>query len=103
MSGMQKYPVRCRAPVGDGGFVFSTDPSGAVTVTGGLFNVEIGSGSVTDGSGPGTFSTLADVFGQHADLYLEVEVNGETLSPRTAAKGNCQTSEPVARGQRTAV
>jgi hypothetical protein len=60
------------------------DTHAAVTVTGGLFNVEIGSGSVADGSDPGTFSTLADVFGQYTDLYLEVEVNGETLLPRTA-------------------
>ena len=60
------------------------DTHAAVTVTGGLFNVEVGGGSVADGSGPGTFSTLADVFGQHTDLYLEVEVAGETLQPRTA-------------------
>jgi hypothetical protein len=59
------------------------DTHAAVTVTGGLFNVEIGSGSVADGSGSGTFSTLADVFAQHTDLYLEVEVSGEALSPRT--------------------
>ena len=66
-----------------GGNEISVDAHGAVNVSGGLFNVELGSGTVTDGSGPGTFTTLADVFGRHNDLYLEVEVNGETLSPRT--------------------
>src|SRR5215467_14422306 len=34
----------------------------AVTVTGGLFNVQLGGGTVTDGSGAGTYASLADVF-----------------------------------------
>jgi len=59
------------------------DTHAAVTVTGGLFNVQLGSGTVTDGTGPGTYTSLARVFGDYPELYLEVEVNGEDLSPRT--------------------
>jgi len=57
--------------------------SGAVTVTGGLFNVALGSGSVADGSGPGSFSSLGDVFRRLDEVYLEVQVEGEVLAPRT--------------------
>lgn len=56
--------------------------TGAVGVSGGLFSVPLGSGTVLDGAGPGTFSTLAEVFGQTSDVYLEIEVGGETLTPR---------------------
>jgi hypothetical protein len=65
-----------------GGDEILVDTHGEVTVSNGLFNVEIGGGSVTDGSGPGTFTTLADVFANYPNLHLEVEVSGETLSPR---------------------
>ncbi len=57
--------------------------TGDVTVTGGLFNVALGSGDIFDGSGPGTFASLGDVFRRLSDVYLEVEVGGEILSPRT--------------------
>ena len=53
-----------------------------VPVTGGLFDVELGSGAVSDGSGPGTYTSLAGVFSAYADVYLSVGVGGETLSPR---------------------
>lgn len=66
-----------------GGNEILVDIHGAVTVSGGLFNVELGSGSVTDGAGPDTFANLTAVFAQHTSLYLEIEVQGETLSPRT--------------------
>ena len=55
----------------------------AVPVTGGLFTVEIGAGLVHDGAGPGTFLTLADVFRQVGDVWLEVQVGSEVLAPRT--------------------
>lgn len=48
-----------------------------VTVTGGLFNVELGSGVI---SGPN--SSLSAVFGAYGDVWLEVSVNGELLTPR---------------------
>jgi len=54
-----------------------------VPVTGGLFDVELGSGAVSDGSGPGTYTSLAGVFSAYANVYLSVGVGGETLSPRT--------------------
>lgn len=66
-----------------GGDEILVDTHGAVNVSDGLFNVELGSGSVTDGSGPGEFTTLSEVFAQHTDLYLQVEVAGEMLLPRT--------------------
>ena len=56
--------------------------TGNVTVTNGLFNVALGSGNHVDGSGPGTFPRLSDVFGNVEEVYLEVQVSGEVLSPR---------------------
>ena len=38
------------------------DTHAAVTVSDGLFNVELGGGVVTDGSGPGTFTTLIGTY-----------------------------------------
>ncbi len=58
------------------------DSHAAVVVSGGLFSVQLGSGTVTDGSGPGAYTTLSRVFANYPDLYVEVEVGGETLSPR---------------------
>ncbi len=58
--------------------------SQAVTVTGGLFSAAVGSGDVVDGSGPGTYATLSEVFRDHGDVWLEVQVAGETLAPRIA-------------------
>ena len=66
-----------------GGDEVLVDTHAAVTVSGGLFNVTLGSGSVMDGSGPGTYTTLSRVLADYPDPYLEVEVAGETLSPRT--------------------
>jgi hypothetical protein len=57
--------------------------SGAVPVAGGLFNVQLGSGTVTDGAGPGTYASLADVFRDLSDVWLEIVVEGQILSPRT--------------------
>lgn len=54
---------------------------GSVVVTNGLFSVTIGGGVVTDGAGPGIYTSLADVFRDHADVLLRVAVGGEDLSP----------------------
>jgi len=56
--------------------------TGAVPVSGGLFNVNIGGGTVLDGAGAGTYANLGDVFRRLKDVYLEVQVAGETLVPR---------------------
>jgi hypothetical protein len=61
----------------------TTLDSSPVNVSGGLFNVLIGSGSVQDGSGPGSFADLSAAFHAHSSVYLEVQVEFETLNPRT--------------------
>ena len=53
-----------------------------VTVTGGMFNVALGGGTIIDGSGPGIFVSLRKVFKVYQEVYLDVEVNGEVLVPR---------------------
>ena len=55
----------------------------AVTVSGGVFDVALGSGTVTDGSGPGTHTSLDAVFRDYGSVWLEVTVGTETLTPRT--------------------
>ncbi|NLH81375.1 MAG: hypothetical protein GX458_11105, partial [Phyllobacteriaceae bacterium] len=55
----------------------------AVRVTGGQFGAVLGRGLVSDGSGPGVYTDLAQVFGDYAQVYLEVQIGAETLSPRT--------------------
>jgi hypothetical protein len=49
-----------------------------VTVTGGLFNVKLGSGDIT----AGTQSSLTDVFRDSATVFLEIHVEPEKLCPR---------------------
>ncbi|HPR65261.1 MAG TPA: hypothetical protein PK014_13710 [Thermoanaerobaculia bacterium] len=56
--------------------------SGAVTVSDGLFSVALGSGTVTDGSGAGTYTSLGLVFADYNEVWLQVNVEGEDLSPR---------------------
>ena len=56
---------------------------GQVTVSGGLFNVQLGGGTITDGAGPGTYTSLANVFRDYAAVFLSVQVAAETLTPRT--------------------
>jgi hypothetical protein len=56
--------------------------SDAVTVSGGLFSVRLGSGAIQDGSGPGTYTSLAAVFRDYDEVWLRVEVGGEVLDPR---------------------
>ncbi len=54
-----------------------------VIVSGGLFSTTLGGGVVSDGPGPGTYTSLADVFRDHQNVWLEVKVATETLAPRT--------------------
>jgi hypothetical protein len=53
-----------------------------VVVTTGQFSVEIGSGEILDGSGPGDYTTLRETFRDHGDLWLDIQVGVETLAPR---------------------
>ncbi len=57
--------------------------SNGITVSGGLFNTQLGSGTITDGSGAGTYASLDAVFRDYATVYLEVKVGAEVLTPRT--------------------
>ncbi len=61
--------------------------TGAVTAAGGLFSVALGSGQVQDGAAPGTIAGLGQLFREHAEVWLQVEVNDgggfQVLSPRT--------------------
>ncbi len=59
-----------------------TLPAHQVVVTNGLFNVVLGGGDVADGSGPGVYTSLAQVFRDYGDVSMQVEVSGEILSPR---------------------
>jgi hypothetical protein len=55
-----------------------------VIVDGGLFSVELGGGlGVVDGSGPGNYTSLMQVFRDFPSVWLEVTVGSETLAPRT--------------------
>jgi len=56
---------------------------GQVIVSGGLFNVQLGTGTVSDGSGAGTYASLSDVFRVFSAAYLEIQIGAEVLSPRT--------------------
>ena len=41
---------------------------------------QLGSGNVIDGSGAGTYNSLANVFKDYGSVYLKIVVNGEELS-----------------------
>ena len=51
--------------------------SGAVTVNGGLFNAALGSGALSPPTTP-----FLSVFANHTNVWLEVRIGSETLSPR---------------------
>lgn len=70
-------------PTCTGGNVLLTDShlaggTGAVSVTGGLFSVMLGGGSVT----PGTANGLTQMARSSQAVYVEIAVNGEVLCPR---------------------
>ncbi len=55
----------------------------AVTVSGGLFNTQLGGGVVTDGSGAGTYTSVAQLFRDYSTVYVQIKIGTETLNPRT--------------------
>ncbi len=59
-----------------------TGGGNAVTASNGLFTVQLGGGTVSDGLGPGTYTSLSQVFRDYGAVWLEVTVGSETLSPR---------------------
>jgi len=67
-----------------GSEIIVDDHSGAdaVTVTDGLFDTHLGGGTVSDGSGPGVYLSLADVFQAFSSVFTQVEIEGEVLEPR---------------------
>ena len=54
----------------------------AVTVSGGLFNLQLGGGTISDGSGAGTYTSLASVFRDYGTVWVAIRVGAEDLSPR---------------------
>jgi hypothetical protein len=61
--------------------ICNTSKPGTV-VSGGVFTTTLG-GTVTDGPGGGLYTELSDVFKTFSTLYLQVEVNGTPITPRT--------------------
>ncbi|MCU0223380.1 MAG: hypothetical protein MUF27_04790 [Acidobacteria bacterium] len=53
-----------------------------VLVSQGIFSVQLGSGPLWDGEGPGNYNSLGEVFRDFSSVWLELQVNGETLAPR---------------------
>jgi hypothetical protein len=58
-----------------------------VTVTNGLLNAWLGGGAVTDGSGPGTYTTMDQVFRDYGTVWMEIQIGPantarDTLAPR---------------------
>jgi len=53
----------------------------AVTVSGGLFNVELGGGTIADGSGPGSYLSLDGVFRDYGTVWLEVVIGVDDRVP----------------------
>jgi hypothetical protein len=54
----------------------------AVVVNGGLFNTQLGGGLVSPGGGPESFLSLDQLFAAKDEVWLEITVSGETLTPR---------------------
>jgi len=53
-----------------------------VTVSSGLFNAQLGGGLVAPGGGATSFASLDTMFAAKDEVWLEIAVGGETLSPR---------------------
>jgi hypothetical protein len=65
-----------------GGDEILVDDHSSIAIDHGLFTVSLGSGTVTDGAGPGTYTELPAVFAAYAEVYLEIDIKGEILTPR---------------------
>lgn len=81
----------CDAPVA--GNVILVDAhqaaaSKAIVVTGGLFDTELGGGVVSDGGGAGVYTSLAQVFRDFGDVWMEIQIGAEVLSPRVRVEAS---------------
>jgi hypothetical protein len=54
---------------------------GAVVVANGLFDVQLGGGTVTDGWGPGTYTSLGAMLQDYPDVWMQITIGAETLVP----------------------
>jgi hypothetical protein len=65
-----------------GGNEILLDIHPVVAVNNGLFNVTLGGGTVVDGTGPGTYTSLEAVFRNHGSVWMGLTIGGELLFPR---------------------
>ncbi len=72
---------------GSAGADILRDTHAGVVVSNGLFSLQLGGGVVEDGAGPGTYGSLSEVFRDFSEVWLEVRVGTETLSPRVRVAG----------------
>lgn len=67
------------------GMLLLTDDHNSVSVSGGLFNVALGDGTVT----PGTANSLAETFRDNAEVWVEIEVSGDGgMCPRARVESS---------------
>src|SRR5262245_10013950 len=64
-----------------------SDTHAGVVVSGGLFSVQLGGGTLADGAGPGSSGSLSDVMRDFSDVWMEVKAGSETLTPRVRVVG----------------
>jgi len=64
----------------------TTLDSAPVTVSDGMFAVELGAGLVLDGAGPDDYTSMHKLFKNYSTVWLEIEVGGEVLSPRVRVR-----------------
>ncbi|HXH27866.1 MAG TPA: DUF1566 domain-containing protein, partial [Candidatus Polarisedimenticolia bacterium] len=78
----------CIAPAEASTESYTAGSSVPVAVKDGLFDVVLGGPMpLQDGPGPGTYTTLGDVFRDFDVVYVEVTVNGEALQPWVRIEG----------------
>lgn len=75
--------------------------SGSVAVNNGRLAVQLGTGLISDGSGPGTYTTLTAVFAAYSEVWIKLIIEGETLSPRVAVASTPLALNSTLLGGRT--
>ncbi len=60
----------------------------AVTVTNGIYETQLGGGTVTDGTGAGSYTTLGAMFRDYPSVWMSVQVAADAeMTPRTRIVG----------------